>query len=203
LAQIGEFSFILATLGMTLGVLPPTARDLILAGAIFSIILNPFVFIGLDRLKSTNGKPKESITDNAAKCAKQTGHTILVGYGELGKWVGDELTALHHPFILVENHPDMIHVPHDPDIPAVYGYASAPGVLSEAKIEQARCMILTISDAIVAGQLIDYARQLNPAIITIARANSDAEGEHLKAHGATHVIISKREVAKNLVKLVV
>lgn len=209
LAQIGEFSFILATLGITLGILPTTGRDLILAGAIFSIILNPFVFSGLTYFKSTLKKQEESSnkiepeTANAAKCAQQHGHTILVGYGELGKLVADELTAQHQPFILVQDQPDMIHVDHNPEIPAVYGYASAPGVLSEAKIDSARCMLLTISDAIVAGQLISYARELNPHIIIVARANSDAEAAHLKEHGATHVIISKREVAKNLAKLVV
>lgn len=210
LAQIGEFSFILATLGITLGILPTAGRDLILAGAIFSIILNPLMFMGLTYLKPTlkNREERskktalESETENAAKCAQQHGHTILVGYGELGKLVGEELTAQHQPFILVENHPDMIRVTHDPGIPAVYGYASAPGVLNEAKIDSARCMILTISDAIVAGQLIAYARQLNPHIVTVARANSDAEAEYLTEHGATHVIVSKREVAKNLAKLV-
>ncbi|MCD6027170.1 MAG: transporter, monovalent cation:proton antiporter-2 family protein [Solimicrobium sp.] len=208
LAQIGEFSFILATLGITLGILPITGRDLILAGAIFSIILNPFVFMGLNyfkpklKMQEDRSKKSEPETDNAARCAQLKGHTILVGYGELGKMVGEELTAQQLPFILVEDHPDVIHVTHHPEIPAVYGYASAPGVLNEAKIDSARCMVLTISDAIVAGQLITYARKLNPQIITIARANSDTEAEHLKEHGATHVIISKREVAKNLAKLV-
>lgn len=208
LAQIGEFSFILATLGITLGILPNAGRDLILAGAIFSIILNPLVFMSLTYLKPKL-KPErkktasELATENATKCAEQQGHTILIGYGELGKLVGEELTAQHQPFTLVEDHPDIIRVTHAPEIPAVYGYASAPGVLHEAKIDSARCMVLTISDAIVAGQLITYARQLNPHIIVIARANSDAEAAYLTEHGATHVIVSKREVAKNLAKLVV
>ncbi|PRC93258.1 YbaL family putative K(+) efflux transporter [Solimicrobium silvestre] len=206
LAQIGEFSFILATLGISLGILPPEGRDLILAGAIFSIILNPLVFFGVDYLKpwldKREGYAKEPETENAAMCAQQQGHTILIGYGELGQLVGEELKAKHQPFIIVEDHPDIIHDTHLPDTPIVYGYASAPGVLDDAKIDSARCMVLTISDAIVAGQLITYARSLNPNITTIARASSDLEAEHLKEHGATHVIVSKREVAKNLAMLV-
>lgn len=208
LAQIGEFSFILVTLGITLNILPATGGDLILAGAIFSIILNPFVFIGLTYFKPKFKKQQERtqktepISENAAKCASQHGHTIVIGYGEVGKAVVEELIAQRRPFTLVDHHPDVIRAVHDPEIPTVYGYASAPGVLIEAKIQSARYLMLTISDAIVAGQLLTYAQQLNPNIITIARANSDAEAEHLTAHGATHVMVVKREMAKNLVQMV-
>ena len=206
LAQIGEFSFILATLGITLGILPGTGRDLILAGALISIILNPLLFMSLDYLnpwlEKRESKSKEPETGNAAKCAQQHGHTILVGYGELGKLVADELRARQHPFIIVEDHPDIIHTVRNPDIPAVYGHATAPGVLDDANIIDARFMILTISDVVVAGQLMIEARASNPHITIIARANSETEQHYLKDHGATHVMITKREVAKNLVQLV-
>jgi CPA2 family monovalent cation:H+ antiporter-2 len=207
LAQIGEFSFILATLGITLGILPATGRDLILAGALISIILNPLVFMGLDYLnpwlEKREGTSKEPETGNATKCALQHGHTILVGYGELGKLVGDELRAKQHPFIIIEDHPDIIQDVRNPDIPAVYGHATAPGVLDDANIHDARFMILTISDAVVAGQLIIEARASNPHITIIARANSEAEQRYLMEHGATHVMVTKQEVAKNLVRLAV
>ncbi len=205
LAQIGEFSFILATLGLALGILPVIGRDLILAGAIFSIILNPFLFKCLDYLKpwldKREGVAKEPDTDNAVKCAQQQGHTILIGYGELGKWVAEELKARHQPFLLVEDHPDILHAIPQTGIPVVYGHASAHGVLEQANIKGARCIILAIPDAIVAAQLIAHARRLNPAITTIVRANSEMEAQHLAHHGATHVIHSKRDIAKTLVNL--
>jgi len=204
LAQIGEFSFILATLGISLGILSTTGRDLILAGAIISIILNPLVFMMLDYLKPWIEKREGASpdTENLAKRAVQHGHTILIGYGELGKLVSDELTAKQLPFVIVEDHPDILRGTQNPDIPAIYGDANAPGVLAEANIGQARHLILTISDAIVAGHLISHAHSLNSSIITIARANSEAEADYLQQQGATHVMISKREVAKNLVMLV-
>ena len=109
LAQIGEFSFILATLGMTLGILPDTGRDLILAGAIISIIANPLLFVGLDYLKPWTERREG--TDSAAAGAPQQGHTILIGYGELGKLVGDELNAMQRQFVVVEDHSARFRTP--------------------------------------------------------------------------------------------
>jgi len=203
LAQIGEFSFILATLGITLGILSTTARDLILAGALISIILNPLLFLGLDYLKpwlDRRETAKTGKTETDQVCERQHGHTILVGYGELGKLIAEELAARQHQFVIIEDHPDILHDAHNPDIPAIYGHASAT-VLEQAKIHEARSMILTIPDAIVAGQLIALARARNPALVTIVRAGSDTEAAYLHEHGATHVIVSKREIAKNLVQL--
>ncbi|TDK61313.1 YbaL family putative K(+) efflux transporter [Sapientia aquatica] len=206
LAQIGEFSFILATLGISLGILPTEGRDLILAGSIISIILNPFVFACLDKLKPwlehRHPEKQEVETDNAAACAQQEGHTILVGYGELGQLVGEELQARHKPFIVVEDHPDILHDMGKQEIPTVFGYAAAPGVLDAAMISTAHCLVLTMSDPIISGQLISYAHSLNPAIKIIARAMTDVEAEHLKQQGATSVIVAKREVAKNLAALI-
>jgi len=206
LAQIGEFSFILATLGISLGILPTTGRDLILAGALISIVLNPLVFMLLDYLKpwleKREAPSKTPDTENTTGRPKPHGHTILIGYGELGKLVSDELKAKQLPFVIVEDHPDILRSTKNPDMPAVYGHANAPGVLEEANIHEARHLILTISDPIVAGQLITHAQILNPTITTIARANSESEAKYLQEQGATHVMISKREVARNLVKLV-
>ena len=198
LAQIGEFSFILATLGISLGILPEQGRDLILSGAIFSIILNPLVFVGLDKLKPW----LEQREGTLAATSTQQGHTILIGYGELGQLVIKELQSRHQPFVIVEDHPAIFHDLQQQNVPAVYGYAGAPGVLAAANIATASCLVITVSDAIVAGQIITFARELNPAIMTIARANSEREEQHLIALGTTHVLMSKREIAKNLTLLI-
>lgn len=206
LAQIGEFSFILATLGCDLGILPTAGRDLILAGAIISIILNPLVFRGLDALKpwldrrdAAKQLPATAMED-APPRPHAPNHAILIGYGELGKLVSDEMVTRHLPLVVIEDHADIVYDAHHPDIETIYSHANAP-VLDKAGIAMARHLILTIPDAIVAGQLIDYARSRNPAIIVIVRANSTEEADYLREHGATHVLISKQEVARNLVQL--
>ena len=198
LAQIGEFSFILATLGCTLGIFSDTGRDLILAGAIISIITNPLLFVGLDYLSPWIERRESSATGAAG--AEPQGHTILIGYGELGKLVADELSAMERQFVIIETHSDMTHDLHNPNVIAIYGHASAM-VLEQAKISEAKNMILTISDTIEAAELIAYVNARNPGITTIARADSEDDAAYLRARGATHVILSKREVARSLVQL--
>jgi len=111
------------------------------------------------------------------------------------------LQAQHQPFLLVDDHPDILHDQRHADVSVVYGHAGARGVLEHAKIDEAHCVILAIPDAIVAGHLITLARTLNPTLITIARTNSETEAHHLTDHGATHVIYSKKELAKDRVRL--
>jgi CPA2 family monovalent cation:H+ antiporter-2 len=160
--------------------------------------------MGLDYLKPWLDKREggsEPETGNAVKCAEQHGHAILVGYGELGRLVGEELKANNIPFVIVEDHPDIIEDMRNPEIPAVYGHAAAPGVLEDANIREARFLILTISDVIVAGQLIVEARVANPGITVVGRSSTDVERDYLLEHGANHALVSKRAVAKNLVQL--
>lgn len=198
LAQIGEFSFILATLGFDLGILPAGGRDLILAGAILSIIVNPLVFRGLDSL--TPWLDKRAANGEPAKPRLPSGHTVLIGYGELGKLVSDEMEAHHKPFVIIEDHADIVYDTHSPDVQKIYSHANAP-VLDQAGIAGARYLVLTIPDTIVAAELISYAKTRNPGIVTIVRANSDEEADYLREHAADHILVSKRETAKNLVQL--
>ncbi len=199
LAQIGEFSFILTTLGIDLGILPNEGRDLILAGAIISIMFNPLLFWGLDCLSPWISQ-RESHDDIPPP--KRQGHTILIGYGELGKLVGEQLQALHLPCVIIEHHTDNIHDAHHTDLTVIYGRANAMK-LEQARIDEARNLILTIPDVIVAGQLMVYARTRNPKLITVVRADTAEDEKYFLEHGATHVIQGKRTVAKNLVRLAV
>ncbi len=198
LAQIGEFSFILATLGFDLGILPAGGRDLILAGAIISIILNPLVFRGLDSLKPW--LDQRIAKDEPPQPQLKTGHTVLIGYGEMGKLVSEEMVVHHKDFVIIEDHADIIDDMPNPEVQKIYSHANAP-VLDQAGIAGARYLVLTIPDAIVAAQLIDYAKSRNAGIVTIVRANSDEEADYLRQHAADHVIVNKREAARNLVQL--
>ncbi len=202
LAQIGEFSFILATLGMSLGLLSTTGRDLILGGAILSILVNPLLFVGLDRLKPWL-KSREIPTARKEEPEPQTwevlhNHVVLVGFGRVGHMVAAELTKQNQSFIVIEDNRDVVEALRLDGIPALYGNAAAPGMMEAADIVDARWLLVAIPNALEAGQIIEHARALNPAIEVVARAHSDAELIHFEKHGASHTIMGEHEIAKGM-----
>lgn len=203
LAQIGEFSFILAGLGVGLGVLPSDGRDLILAGAIFSIFLNPFIFTAVaGRL----GAAKAAAEIEARKVEKERererrNHTILVGYGRVGQRVADGARKADQAIVLIEEQMDVARSARIAGYSVVVGNAAAPHILSEAGIENAKRLIIAIPEGFDAGAIAVHARALKPAIAIMARAHSDAEVEHLKGLGIRHVVMGEMEIARKLLEL--
>lgn len=232
LAQIGEFSFILAELGVGLGLLPEEGRDLILAGAILSIVLNPLLFAGIDRMKprlekgtskpavAAQAAPTGPATEAGATAAmfeatsgrleqdgpppptELTGHTILIGYGRVGSLVGKSLKDHGLPFLVVEDADKTVAQLQVEGIETVVGNAANTAVFATANASAAHRLILAIPNAFEAGQIILRARAANPEINIIARAHSDAEVEHLTGLGANTVIMGEREIARGIVELV-
>ncbi|HWU97744.1 MAG TPA: YbaL family putative K(+) efflux transporter [Oxalicibacterium sp.] len=202
LAQIGEFSFILATLGMSLGLLSTTGSDLILGGAILSILINPLLFVGLDRLKpwlKSREAPKARKEEADPKTWEELhDHVVLIGFGRVGHMVAAELTQQNRPFIVIEDHRDVVDALLLDGIPALYGNAAAPGMMEAADITDARWLLVAIPNALEAGQIIEHARALNPNIEVVARAHSDAELVHFEKHGASHTIMGEHEIAKGM-----
>jgi CPA2 family monovalent cation:H+ antiporter-2 len=201
LAQIGEFSFILATLGVSLGLLSQTGRDLILGGAIISILLNPLLFLALDRLRGRKGSPHEQA--HAADPAgpplpHMSGHAVLVGFGRVGHLVALALSNQGQSFLVVEDDLDVVQALRRDGIPALYGNAAAPGMLELAQVERARWLLLAIPDALEAGQVIAEARKRNTQLDIIARAQSNAQQLHLERQGANHTIMGEREIADGM-----
>ncbi|MFJ3045149.1 YbaL family putative K(+) efflux transporter [Herbaspirillum chlorophenolicum] len=200
LAQIGEFSFILATLGISLDLLSPVARDLILGGAILSILINPLLFSLLDRLK-----PRIEAREGAeaqAEVAQQEvdldGHVVLVGYGRVGRGIGEQLRAQGTPFVVIEAQIENVEALRAEGIQVLYGNGAQSDLLKAAAIERARWLLVAIPEAFEAGQLIEHARAANPSLQVVARAHSDAEIEHLEKHGAHQVIMGEREIARGM-----
>jgi CPA2 family monovalent cation:H+ antiporter-2 len=160
LAQVGEFSFILAELGATLKVLPPHARDLILAGAILSIPLNPLMFAVADRLSQ-----RFAIRADSAGAGTPTGpppttladHTILVGYGRVGKIIGAALREKKERFLVIASDP-LIAELQETNIETIAGNAVRPDVLKAANLGGAKCVIIAIPEAFEAGQIVQQAR---------------------------------------------
>ncbi|TGP54064.1 sodium:proton antiporter [bacterium M00.F.Ca.ET.230.01.1.1] len=230
LAQIGEFSFILAELGVGLKLLPEQGRDLILAGAILSILLNPLMFVVVDWMKpwleKRAGKdaapaveqrpigpatePGQVASVSAAPGKEDgppprtalAGHSILIGYGRVGSLVGAALKEAALPFLVIEDSDKTLAKLRDDGIETIAGNAANVDVFSAANPEGARRLILAIPNAFEAGQIVLRARAANPAINVIARAHSDAEVEHLKGLGADTVIMGEREIARGIVEVV-
>ncbi|MFD2054470.1 YbaL family putative K(+) efflux transporter [Mesorhizobium calcicola] len=226
LAQIGEFSFILAELGVGLNLLPEQGRDLILAGAILSIVLNPLMFLAVDWIKPwlerraartappDEAKPVGPATEPGQVASVATtntedgppsrtilvDHAILIGYGRVGSLVGAALKQAALPFLVIEDADKTLARLKADGIETVSGNAANAEVFAAANPEGARRLILAIPNAFEAGQIVLRARAANPGINVIARAHSDAEVEHLKGLGADTVIMGEREIARGIVE---
>ena len=215
LAQIGEFSFILAELGVGLGMLPEEGRDLILGGAILSILLNPLVFAGVAYLKpwlekrvpsaaeatstETDTLKVEEADVEEIRPTTLTDHAVLVGYGRVGSLVGDALKEVGKPFLVIEDADKTVAKLRDDNIETIVGNAANGDVLAAANLAEARQLILAIPNAFEAGQIVVKARAANPVISILARAHSDAEVQHLQDLGADAVIMGEREIARGIV----
>jgi CPA2 family monovalent cation:H+ antiporter-2 len=203
LAQIGEFSFILATLGMSLGVLPSEGRDLILAGAILSILANPFIFSAVaGRGKSARAEAHSRYTSaQQEKQRLREGHVILVGFGRVGKLIASELQSEGRAFVLIEDQSDVASLARDRGIEVVIGNATREHVLRQAGAEDASKLLIAIPEGFEGGVIAERARAINSKIPIIARAHSDEEVAHLRRLGANHVVMGERETAAGMVKI--
>lgn len=222
LAQIGEFSFILVALGTDLKLLPAEGRDLVLAGAILSIMLNPLVFIAADRAKpwferhfdkrrgisagptipAPDASVSAAVPDNEVvpQPTALTGHVVLVGYGRVGSLVGAALRERGMPFLVIEDVDKRVAQLRSEGIEVIAGNATHGGVLAAAMPGKARQLIIAIPNVFEAGVILDLARKANPGLDIIARAHADAEVDHLMTHGATTVIMGEREIARAMIE---
>jgi monovalent cation:H+ antiporter-2, CPA2 family len=197
LAQIGEFSFILAALGTDLGMLPKEGRDLILAGAIISIFANPFLFsLFAKRLDTSEEKEEEQ-----APQAKPAGHVIVIGYGRVGSLIASALAKRGKPFVVVEDQADMARQAEQDGVNTVTANALDPRSLEAAGIREASTVLIAIPEGFEAGAIFERARELNPLARVIARAHSDAEVEHLDKLGVDDVVMGEREIAARMLDI--
>jgi len=206
LAQIGEFSFILAALGTSLKLLPPEAYNLILAGAILSITLNPFVFNATEPLRrwlaarwKTPGRRMRGLAVDTAgdepKGHGLSGHAVIVGYGRVGGTIGEALARAGIPIAVVEQDRLTVEALRKRGIVAVYGDAARPGILAHASPATARLLVVAAPNPFEARQMIELARGLNPRIDIVVRTHSAAEQAYLAGLEVGHAFIGERELA--------
>jgi monovalent cation:H+ antiporter-2, CPA2 family len=205
LAQIGEFSFILAGLGVALGLLHENGRDLILAGALLSIVINPLFFLTLNRLnpwlqQRLGGEaPPTGLSPTTVEIpvTDQEDHIVLVGYGRVGRRVGDALQKLGTRLFVIDEKDDIVKGLRARGIEVIGGNATT--LLNGANLIKARALLVAIPDAFEAGQIVAQARAASPTLVIVARAHSDAEADHLTQLGANGVVLGEQEIAEAMV----
>ncbi len=204
LAQIGEFSFILAGLGVSLKLLPKEGHDLILAGAILSILANPLIFIAADRLgprleRRAEPAPAEPTAppppEDDLPTTSLTDHAVIVGHGRVGSVISDAARQEGWPILVIEDRRDVVEGLRERGIEVIRGNAATPRVLAAANVAAARCLFVAIPNAFEAGQIVQQARAARADLDIFARAHSDAEVEHLHDCGATATVMGEREIA--------
>lgn len=203
LAQIGEFSFILAGLGTSLGVLPQEARDLILAGAILSILANPFIFtLVAGRIADARKQASIKAADLEAKRERQRReHIILVGYGRVGSLTAAGLRKTGRALLIIEDQSDVAKRAEEDGYQVVVGSATDQKALEDAGIRDASKLLIAIPEGFEGGVIAERARALNPELLILARAHSDAEVAHLERLGADRVVLGEQEIADRLLSL--
>ncbi len=206
LAQIGEFSFILAALGVDLGLLSETGRDLILAGAILSILLNPLMFTLARLLLVRSGKAEQAATGPATaapaahaeedlKPTTLSGHSVVIGYGRVGRIVADGLRKAGRPYLVIDNDDARTREARADGAEVIAGNAISAEIMTAANVAGASHLLVAVPDAFEAGQIVSKARALNARMQIIARGRSDAEVKHLVDRGANFAIMGEREIA--------
>ena len=201
LAQIGEFSFILAALGVSLGLLPEQGRDLILAGAILSITLNPAVFRLADWIDHLGARRAKSPPPAEVAAVDKPRHVVLVGYGGVGRIVGKDLAKAGVPYLVVEQNRDTVERLRKRGIEVISGDASIADLIGQARLEHARMVVLAIPNYPEVQRVFDLVKAANPHLGLVVRADSEAEAEYFREQGALDVLIAENELGHAMGRL--
>ena len=214
LAQIGEFSFILASLGLSLGLLPIEGQSLILAGALISIALNPLVFGSIEpvqewiRSRSRLARAMERSADPLAELPTHMhrhrfiGHVVLVGYGRVGQRIGEALSKQSVPIVVLEQNREIVERLREHGTAAVAGDATELVVFEQAQLDRARMLVIAVPDAFQARQMIELACTLKPDIEIVVRVHSDEEAELLRKERVGKVFMGEHELALGMTEYV-
>jgi CPA2 family monovalent cation:H+ antiporter-2 len=212
LAQIGEFSFILAGLGLSLGLLPPEGQSLILATAIISITLNPLI-VGATgavegwiqarpRMLDMLERPPGDLVELPAHVDHETlrDHVVIIGFGRVGGTIGRALERQGVPYIVVERNREAVEALRKRGLPVLYGDATRPGILKHAHLERASTLVIAAPGAYHGRQIIEIARAANRDIDIVARTHSEAEQRYLEKQGVSMAVMGERELALGMTR---
>jgi CPA2 family monovalent cation:H+ antiporter-2 len=211
LAQIGEFSFILATLGLSLGVLPPEGRDLILAGALISIALNPLLFWGcspahafiarsarLSRFLNTRADDLAHLRSDEKRSLKDT--VILVGHGRVGRQISKNIQSARIDLVIIDTNRERVEKLREQGFHALVGDASQPETLKEAEIMKAVAIAVAVPDAFEARRIVEGARKLKSDIRILVRAHNEEERDFFIGENVDLAVTGPREIGRRMVE---
>jgi CPA2 family monovalent cation:H+ antiporter-2 len=211
LAQIGEFSFILTSLGISLGLLPKEGQSLILAGALISIALNPFLFGAIEPVQQWLSKrpglarrldPAQNplaelpLSTEAKYLSKQV---VLVGWGRVGKRIAEALAREGIPFVVAEENREFVEKLRSSGIPAVWGDATEPEVMIQSHIRDAKALVIATPETVHVRKMAGIARALNPGIEIVVRSHNIEEADLLQREDAMTVFVGENELASSMV----
>ena len=210
LAQIGEFSFILAGLGQALGLMSAEGMSLVLAGALISIAFNPLMFSAIDPLrrwvlaKSAIARQLEQREDPYAELPMSTERkflerqVVLVGYGRVGQRIAEDLRRQEIPFVVAEQNRELVENLRQQGIPAVSGDAAEPSVVVPARMADAAMLVVATPDPVNVRQMVETARTLNPGIDIVLRTHSEAESALWRKENLGIVFFGEEELARGM-----
>ena len=212
LAQIGEFSFIVGTMGLALGLLPDDGFQLIVAGALLSITLNPLLLRTIEPLETRlRGTPAlENLLrrragalgtlDEGAREGLRL-HAIVCGYGRVGRMVGPALERRGFRYVVITQQRDEVDRLRARGIPAIFGDAANPEVMEMAQLQHARLVIVTTSDPNEGHLIVERAHARHPGLDFVVRTHSDTEAARLRALGSkVQVVHGERELGVQMAR---
>ena len=212
LAQIGEFSFILAALGVSLQLLPPEGQSLIVAGALISIALNPLTFsctAPFERWILARSALARRLAQRDDPLAELPAHTearylarqvVLVGHGRVGRRIALALREAGTACVVVDANRERVEELRAQGLPAVSGDAAEPAVLIQAHIAQAALLLIAVPDALGVRRMIETARTLNPQVQVAVRSHNADEANRLAAEGGARVFLGEEELAQSMLR---
>ena len=205
LAQIGEFSFILIVLAVQLAIVPQAASDFVVAGSILSILVNPLMFLAIDRIYAQRATGDAPVLPAAPRAPSEeeeptrlTDHAVLVGHGRVGSRLRADLQARSIAHLVVEEEAETVEALKTEGVEAFLGPCGEPAMLERLNLAGARYLISAIPDAFEAGHLVEAAKAANPGIWVVARAHSTEAVEYLRKLGADKVLMGEEELAKGM-----
>ena len=210
LAQIGEFSFILAGMGVALKLMPVEGQSLVLAGALISIALNAALFAAVEPARrwilarSALARKLEQRDDPLAELPMSTDpkllskQVVLVGYGRVGRRIAHALRERHIPYVVAEQNREIVDALRKKGVPAVSGDAQTPEVLIQAHVTRAAMLVIAIPDTVNVRNMVEIARTLNPEIQVVLRTHNEEEAELLRKESLGEVFIGEDELARGM-----
>jgi CPA2 family monovalent cation:H+ antiporter-2 len=212
LAQIGEFSFIVAEFGRTLRLLSDAGYNLIIAGALLSITVNPLVFRAIALLEVwARGRPEFAALMEWRAGALSTlpastagtelrNHAVLCGYGRVGSLIGQALERRGFPYIAIELDRQRVEALRQRGVPALYGDAANVLLLERVNLASARILLIAIPDPLATRQIVAFARQMSPRLPIIARTHSEGEWAYLRDGQVSEAVLGERELALEMAR---